>query len=131
LRELGVSERGIHIERDTWILMQAVSPRDVAVWIVDKRDAIADPEFRALYLECDTAFDWSPDDPRLPDLAARMRRWTTDRYGKDGARPVADPIIAQLAATSASASSPAWDRLRTIAILREVDDCRGAARKPD
>jgi hypothetical protein len=35
---------------------------------------LSDPEFRALYRECDVAFDWSPDDPRLDALTDRIRR---------------------------------------------------------
>src|SRR4029453_19672416 len=60
LRELGVSQRSVQMERDGWILLQAVSPKEAAFWIADKRDAINDPEFRAICLESDAAFDWSP-----------------------------------------------------------------------
>jgi hypothetical protein len=65
LHALGVSERSMQMERDGWILLQSISPNDAALWIADKREAMSDPEFRAIYLECDAAFDWSPDDPRL------------------------------------------------------------------
>jgi len=105
------------MERDLWILLQAISPKETVTWIADKLNAIGDPEFRALYLEYDTAFDWSPDDPRLYPLADRTERWLASRYGRiqDAQRPVQDPAIAQLVATSAGASSPAWDRLTQIA----------------
>ncbi|MDF5757899.1 MerR family transcriptional regulator [Spongiactinospora sp. TRM90649] len=90
LSEIGVSDRAVRMERDVWILLQSVSPVEAAVWIEDKLDAIEDPEFRAIYLGYDAAFDWSPDDPRLPELAERARRWTQARY--DGSRlPVGDP----------------------------------------
>jgi hypothetical protein len=36
------------MERDIWILRQSVSPNEAAIWIADKRDAIGDPEFRAI-----------------------------------------------------------------------------------
>jgi hypothetical protein len=75
LRELGVSERAVQTEREMWILMQASKPTDVAAWIADKREAFGDPEFRALYLATDAAFEWSPDDPRLRALAVRTQRW--------------------------------------------------------
>jgi DNA-binding transcriptional MerR regulator len=119
LRELGVSQRTVQMERDIWILLQSVSPKEAAIWIADKREAIGDPEFCALYLEHDAAFDWSPDDPRLPALADRTRRWMVNRYGglERGAWPVQDPAIAQLVATSVGASSPAWDRLAELAKL--------------
>jgi DNA-binding transcriptional MerR regulator len=117
LRELGVSQRGVRLERDGWILMQSVAPQQAAIWIADKRDAIGDPEFRAIYLEYDAAFDWSPDDPRLYTLADRAQRWLANRsiQGKDAQRPGLDPTIAQLVATVAAPPSPAWDRLIEIA----------------
>ncbi len=122
LHELGVSPRAVQMERDGWILMQSVAPKEAAIWIADKRDAIGDPEFCAIYLEYDAAFDWSPDDPRLYALADRTQRWLTNRPGRPegGERPVPDPAIAQLVATSAGASSPAWDRLTEIAKQRKA-----------
>ena len=110
------------MERDIWILLQSVSPNEAAIWIADKRDAIGDPEFRAIYLEYDAAFGWSPDDPRLPALADRTERWISNWYGRseDGQVPSQDPAIAQLVATSVGVSSPAWDRLTEIARQRKA-----------
>ena len=112
----------MQLERDGWILMQSVSPKEAAILIADKRAAIGDPEFRAIYLECDAAFDWSPDDPRLSGLADRTQRWLANRHGRlEGkARAVQDPTVAQLVTTSAGASSPAWDRLTEIATQRQA-----------
>jgi len=120
LRELGVSRRGVQLERDQWILLQAVSPQDAATWLADKHDALGDAEFRALYLEYDTAFGWSPDDPRLAALADRARRWLADRHrgSGSGAGSVRDPAIARLVASTGETSSPAWDRLNEIAGAR-------------
>ena len=122
LRELGVSQRAVQAERDIWILMQSVSPEEAATWIDDKRDAIGDPEFRAIYLEYDAAFDWSANDPRLYALADRARRWLANRYSRSegSERRVQDPTIAQLVATSFGATSPAWDRLAEIAKQRKA-----------
>ena len=122
LHELGVSQRTVQMERDIWILLQSASPKEAAIWIADKHDAIGDPEFRAIYLEYDTAFDWSPDDPRLYPLADRTRRWMASRYGRSegGERPVQDPAIAQLVVESVGVSSPAWDRLTEIAKQRNA-----------
>ena len=116
LRELGVSQRGLQMERDGWILMQSVSPKEAAIWMADKRQALMDPEFRAIYLETDAAFDWSPDDPRLYALADRSHRWMANRSGKSKHEesPVPDPTIVKLVATSASPMSPAWNRLTQL-----------------
>ncbi|MEV4110001.1 MerR family transcriptional regulator [Nonomuraea sp. NPDC049695] len=115
LRQLGVSERQIHLERDGWILMQTASPEDARLWIAEKRELMTDPEFHALYLEHDAAYDWSPNDPRLPDLADRTRNWFTNHHSRSETRPVHNPTIARLAAQSQpGASSPAWDRLAQL-----------------
>jgi DNA-binding transcriptional MerR regulator len=111
LRELGVSERTVQMERDGWILMQSASPKNAAVWIDEKRVALDDPEFRAIYLEYDAAYDWPPDDPRLAALADRTRKWLATR---PGGRPVQDTAAAHLVVTTASVKSPAWDRLAEI-----------------
>ncbi|MFF5205243.1 MerR family transcriptional regulator [Streptosporangium sp. NPDC000396] len=115
LRELGVGERQIRVERDGWILMQTASPEDASLWIAEKRDLMTDPEFRALYLDHDAAYDWSPDDPRLPVLAERTRNWFTDHHSRSETCSVQSPAIARLAAQSQpGASSPAWDRLAQL-----------------
>ena len=80
LHELGVSQRSVQTERNGWILVQSVSPKEAAIWIADKLDAIGDPEFRAIYLDYDAAFDWSPDDPRLYALGPAHR----DHQGAQG-----------------------------------------------
>jgi DNA-binding transcriptional MerR regulator len=117
LRELGVSERTVQMERDGWILLQSSSPKAAAIWFADKVGAIDDPEFVAIYLEYDAAFDWSPEDPRLDAVADRAERWFVRRGDRptSGRQPAADPGIAELIATSTGSSSPAWDRLKEIA----------------
>lgn len=122
LHELGVSQHSVQTERDGWILMQSVSPKEAAIWLADKSDALGDPEFRAIYLQYDAAFDWSPDDPRLAALADRAGRWIASWPGRPeaGQRPGLDPVIAQLAATTPGTSSPAWDRLTEIADERKA-----------
>ncbi|GAA3206183.1 MerR family transcriptional regulator [Nonomuraea roseoviolacea] len=115
LRTFGVSERQRLLERDGWILMHTASPEDALLWITEKRELMTDPEFRALYLEYDAAYDWSPDDPRLPALADRTRKWFTDHHSRSETGPVDNPTIARLAAQSQpGAASPAWDRLARL-----------------
>ncbi|WP_432930492.1 MerR family transcriptional regulator [Microbispora sp. CA-135349] len=115
LRRLGVSERQIHLERDGWILMQTASPEDAALWIAEKRELMTDPEFRALYLEHDAAYDWPPSDPRIPDLADRTRNWFATHHSRSETGPVHNPAVARLAVrTQPGASSPAWDRLARL-----------------
>jgi DNA-binding transcriptional MerR regulator len=117
LRELGVSQHGVQMERDGWILLQSASPKAAAIWFADKLDAMGDPEFVAIYLEYDSAFDWPADDPRLEALADRAERWLVRRGDglASGMQPTADRGLVQLIATSTGSSSPAWDRLKEIA----------------
>jgi len=123
LRALGVSERAVQMERDGWILLQSASPKAAAIWFADKLKAIDDPEFVAIYLEYDAAFDWPADDPRLEALADRSERWFLsqgDPSLKSRKQPAADPVIVQLIATSTGSSSLAWDRLKEIAKERRA-----------
>jgi DNA-binding transcriptional MerR regulator len=122
LHDLGVSQRAVQMERNGWILMQSVSPRQAAIWVAEKLELIEDPEFLAIYLDYDAAFDWPPDDPRLYQLADRTQRWVANRHSgsADAEQPALDPAIVQLVATSTATSSPAWDRLAEIARQREA-----------
>ncbi|PSR66859.1 MerR family transcriptional regulator [Nocardia sp. MDA0666] len=121
LRELGVSERQIQLERDGWILMQTASPAAAAAWIAEKRELLTDPEFRAIYLDYDAVYDCSPADPRLPELAARTREWFGRRDNGASDVPDHDATIARLAVQSQpGASSPAWDRLAEL--MREPSE---------
>ncbi|MGW5385553.1 MerR family transcriptional regulator [Nocardia sp. NPDC003963] len=113
LRGLGASVRAVRMERDIWILLQSVSPEQAAEWVADKLDALDDPEFGVLYLDFDIAFDWSPDDPRLPGLAQRAARWMTERGV--GATPALDPELLRLVTGSIGNTSPAWDQLTRLA----------------
>jgi DNA-binding transcriptional MerR regulator len=120
LQKLGVSERTVQMERDIWILLRSVSPAETAIWFADKCAAMCDPEFRALYLEYDAAYDWSPEDPRLHQLADRTGRWMARRPGAGSSGRLLDPAIAQLVTTSVGVSSPAWRRLADIADQRRA-----------
>ena len=101
--------------------MQTVSPRQAAIWIADKRAAIEDPAFLALYLEYDAAFDWSADDPRLPALADRSQQWFANHPRVERrSDPAPDPTIARLFATTFAGTSPAWERLSDLAKQRRT-----------
>ncbi|WP_063052011.1 MerR family transcriptional regulator [Nocardia arthritidis] len=116
LQRLGMSDRAVRMERDIWILMRSVAPEQASAWATDKLDAIDDPQFQAIYLDYDAAFDWSPDDPRLVDLADRTRRWLTGRRtGAGRTTPTLDRKLIRLMIESVGITSPAWARLAQIA----------------
>jgi hypothetical protein len=76
------------------------SPASTTRASLEKRELITDSGFRALYLDHDAAYDWSPNDPRLPGLADRTRSWFAEYHSRSESRPVADPAMARLAAQS-------------------------------
>lgn len=110
LRTLGVSERMVHIERDSWIMLVALAPESVPDWVAGKEKALADPEFRRLYVTCDEAMGWESDDPRLPGLATAMATWTAQQPEHD--QP--SPGTLSLMNANVTAASPAWRRLMVL-----------------
>jgi DNA-binding transcriptional MerR regulator len=118
LRQLGVSERMVQLERDAWILVVALSPEVIPQWLPEKTAALADPEFRRLYLACDEAFDWDPADPRLAELSEALTKWES-RHRLD--RPPPDETTRNLLAVSlmnshVASSRPAWQRLSELSL---------------
>ncbi len=118
MRAMGVSDWTINLERDGWIMLSATRPDLVPEWARQKAATMADPEFRRLYLACDQARQWDPDDPRLEELAARMVEWTANqRHEIVGARstiPADNPglsVAEGLMAAQFADAAPAWRRL--------------------
>jgi len=121
LREMGVSEQGVQMERDGWVLLAALSPELVPEWTREKRAALADPEFRRIYLAYDGARDWDPADPRLKPLAERTVEWMATRHDAVvGARSSTLPsepnvvLVAQLMDAESAYTSPALNRLAEL-----------------
>lgn len=73
LREIGVSQRMVEIERDAWILVAARWPDNVREWMPGKLAELQNPQLVRLYrlgselLETD-----ADDDPRVAELADIM-----------------------------------------------------------
>jgi len=119
LREIGISDRLVQSERDAWILLAARMPEHVGTWATEKRLGFDMPEFRRLYLAYDEAFDWSPDDPRLEQIAADATALMIDLYA-DKQPTEADMMIMNdrevlALITSHQLQSPAWKRLEELA----------------
>lgn len=72
LRQLGVPERAIEMERDAWILVAAQIPEQMPALMALKRAQVEDPAVTAIYLDLVAAADWDADDPRLPAIADRL-----------------------------------------------------------
>ena len=112
LRRIGVSQRAVDLERDGWILLTARSPGQAAGLAEDKRSALADPEFRRLYLACDQAFDWDPADPRLEEVADGMMAYAArHRADRPDGATLDDPVAMDLLSSQPGGTTPAWQRL--------------------
>ncbi|SIR74765.1 DNA-binding transcriptional regulator, MerR family [Micromonospora avicenniae] len=119
LRATGYSEQMVRIERDSWILIAALSPRSVPEWVAVKHAALDDPLFQRLYRTCDEALGWTADDPRLAQLAADIVAWNSLRPEHGPAQPG----TVDLMFSHATAASPAWQRLAVL-LAAEPRPCR-------
>jgi hypothetical protein len=90
--------------------------RSAAELATDKRSALADPEFRRLYLTIDQAFDWDPADRRLGELADAMVAFAArHRRAPGDSGTLDDPVAVDLLSAQPGGTSPAWDRLTRLA----------------
>lgn len=117
LREMGVSDRSVRLERDGWLLAAARAPDEVRAWAAEKRALLADLEFRRMYLLFDEAYAWDPDDPRLEELADAVMAWPGMGSG-ESSWTTDDPIMTALIESQDGVSSPAWDRLSVLCRAR-------------
>jgi DNA-binding transcriptional MerR regulator len=129
LRAIGVSERMVRYERDSWIVVMACSRDRIAGWIEDKTALLADPEFGRLYLAIDQAFDWDPADPRLDELADEMvafaaasPRTQVRPPAGDARRPNrredVDLRATELLSSQFDVLSPGWKRLNDLCLAK-------------
>ena len=118
LRAMGISERAVQIERDAWIIVAALAPEQIPPWAKEKLAALADPEFRRLYLATNEAEEWDADDPRLAKLAGDMAAWMT-RFGRSREQfpsdLTVDPAVITLMSDHVAESMPMWRRLADLA----------------
>jgi DNA-binding transcriptional MerR regulator len=106
MRSLGVSELRVRLERDSWILMQALDPHVMPQRIRDKNANFDDPETTRLYLACDQSVDWDPHDPRVDRLIDDMDAWEIKHE-----RGSSQPEYLKLVVSQISEASPAWQRI--------------------
>jgi DNA-binding transcriptional MerR regulator len=118
LRDLGVDERYIELERDSWIMVAAQVPHRIDSVIAKKHEELDDPDMVRLYHLLSGALDWSRDDPRITEIADILERlmMRAVEAGEAGAEGLDDTFVDLLDATTAE-SSPVAERL--LAILQE------------
>ncbi|GGX74308.1 MerR family transcriptional regulator [Streptomyces hiroshimensis] len=111
MRSLGVSERAVRIERDVWILMQALEPHSMPQGIRDKTASFDDPGTTRLYLAIGQSLDWDPHDPRVDRLIDDLDAWETE-HERDSSRP--RNMASQLVFSRIVEASPAWQRILDV-----------------
>ena len=118
LRDLGVDERYIELERDSWIMVAAQVPDTIGDWIAIKHRELEDPDMVALYRLLSEAIDWPADDPRVVEIADILERLMIRALesGEEVDDELDDPFVDLLDTTTAE-SAPIARRL--LAILGE------------
>ncbi|MGZ4568612.1 MAG: MerR family transcriptional regulator [Blastococcus sp.] len=116
LRAVGVTERGVAMEREGWIVVAARSPDRAAEWATAKQRQIDDAGFRRVYLAFDQAFDLEPDDPRLLQVADEVAAFlaTVETQLGDSEEAEVSEHLAPLLDAWVLTASPAWLRLRKL-----------------
>lgn len=100
MRELGFPERLVEVERDSWILIAAQMPEEVAALMAIKHAQLEDDHLRRLYLDVGDLIDCGPDDPRLPEFADRVVAFieaaAAGAEGTEDEHPVSPDLVALL-----------------------------------
>jgi DNA-binding transcriptional MerR regulator len=115
LRELGVDERYIELERDAWIMISAQVPDLIDSIIDTKHEELDDPDMVRLYRLLSTALDWRADDPgvvEVADILERLMIRSMDAGKADN--HVFDPSFVKLLDATMIETAPVARRLRLI-----------------
>ncbi len=112
LRELGLSQRSMALQREGWLLAVTLYPHRIGEWIATQRRMLDDPDYREVMIMADQAHDWSVDDPRIEEIARR----TLDFIGRVPPEAVAfagddDAVAFELVTHFKTDGSPAWARV--------------------
>ena len=120
LRAIGVTEQTIQRERDGWILLAAAAPIHVRHWIKEKTASLDDVEFQRLYLAFDQAQEWSPDDPRLEQLADDLISYLgTDQLRELDTRPPPEIPATAIALITSTTGPQAASHQRLLELVHE------------
>lgn len=111
MRQLGISEYTIEMEREHWILVNAVFPEAVDAWFAGQESMMADPEYWELYRLTDQAFQWQPHDPRIEDLVQRTVAFIRRSVPPHVEGVKVDQLAYHLVTTYRAGDSPAWARV--------------------
>lgn len=115
LRGLGLSEESVKLERDSWILVHARYPEKVAGWMAMKDKELDRPSMRRMYVQFDLSRHWSPDDPRLEEVAdaaiALFLEVSADNPAAASVDADIEADVVSLLDDKMIETSPAWRRV--------------------
>lgn len=113
LRDAGVPEAMIEVERDAWILIAAQWPDQMPAWMADKRQQFEDPRMVKLYQLLDPA-DMAADDPRLHEVADLLVELAEEWDAHQQPDELDDRTFANLLDSFADQFAPVTDRLQEL-----------------
>lgn len=118
-RAAGVGERTLRLEREGWILLLATFPDLLPAALDWKNAALDDPDYRALMIRYEEAYDWVAEDPRLLPLAQDSMAAIDALYPWDEAERQVALVISDVAGYRMMAEhnqdvSPAWRRVNDL-----------------
>jgi DNA-binding transcriptional MerR regulator len=105
LRELGIPDPIVELERDAWILVAAQLPEQMPSLMALKRTQLDNPAVIDIYSDLWAAVGWAPGDPRLPALADRLAaaieassddEQDNDEHAQDELFPISDDLVVLL-----------------------------------
>lgn len=114
LRELGIEEQYIELERDAWILVAARLPERIDEYMVRKQRELEDPDMVKLYGLIGGALDWSVDDPRIEEVADILDRLWARAVEAGATGPDGDDLFVDLMDAAMRDSAPAARRLLAL-----------------
>ncbi|MGH3360576.1 MAG: MerR family transcriptional regulator [Nocardioidaceae bacterium] len=118
LRDAGVSEAMIEVERDAWILIAAQWPEQMPAWMADKRQQFEDPRMVKLYLLLEDPAEMASDDPRLPEAADLLVELAEEWADPEQSDEFDDQTFQNLLDSFADQFGPVTDRLQELLIER-------------
>ncbi|MFE5457410.1 MerR family transcriptional regulator [Nocardia sp. NPDC056564] len=114
LREIGVDERIVQVERDGWIPLAARAPELVPELIARKREQITHPPLIDFYRTLSRALDRTDNDPMLIELVDQIAGYLTrlaEEHGEDYVGGAIEPSLAALLDSLAVDAAPPARRL--------------------
>lgn len=115
LRDLGVDERYIQLERNGWIMIAAQVPDRIDSVVERKHADLNDPTTVRLYQLLSGALNWSVDDPRIVEVADCLEQLMVRAVQAGEVDDLGlDDGFVDLLDTASVQTSPVALRLRTI-----------------